>query len=329
MTIYDIAREAGVSIATVSRVLNGGTVSEATRQKVQAVLERCDYQPSQVAQGLATRQTKSVAIMTVDIRDVHHASIAYVVERTMASAGYSSILCNLGGEPSRAGEYLRTLSAQQIVGVFFIGSIFVTPVCQDYITRYISQIPAIFTNAILPLPNAYGILADERQGTYDAITRLYRAGRRRIGMVTDSETSSEHHKLEGYLQAARDCGLEPLCFHTERSMTGGQLITRRMMQDYPDLDAIQYTEDITAVGGVHMLQRLGISIPDQVALIGCNNSIYCTVCYPQLSSIDNGLYETGRQAANQMIRLLNHESGVEKTLRLPCGLVLRDTTPAL
>lgn len=99
MTIYDIAREAGVSIATVSRVMNGGKVGKATRIKVQAVLDSCDYQPSQVAKGLATRQSRCVAVMTVDIRDVHHAAIAYEIERTMATAGYSTILCNLGGTP--------------------------------------------------------------------------------------------------------------------------------------------------------------------------------------------------------------------------------------
>lgn len=86
MTIYDIAREAGVSIATVSRVMNGGKVGKATRIKVQAVLDSCDYQPSQVAKGLATRQSRCVAVMTVDIRDVHHAAIAYEIERTMATA---------------------------------------------------------------------------------------------------------------------------------------------------------------------------------------------------------------------------------------------------
>ena len=99
MTIYDIAREAGVSIATVSRVMNGGKVGKATRIKVQAVLDSCDYQPSQVAKGLATRQSRCVAVMTVDIRDVHHAAIAYEIERAMAAAGYSTILCNLGGTP--------------------------------------------------------------------------------------------------------------------------------------------------------------------------------------------------------------------------------------
>ena len=119
MTIYDIAQKAGVSIATVSRVMNGGKVGKATRIKVQAVLDSCDYQPSQVAKGLATRQSRCVAVMTVDIRDVHHAAIAYEIERTMATAGYSTILCNLGGTPARTGEYLRTLNAQQIIGVFF------------------------------------------------------------------------------------------------------------------------------------------------------------------------------------------------------------------
>lgn len=99
MTIYDIAREAGVSIATVSRVMNGGKVGEATRIKVQAVLDSCDYRPNQVAKGLATRQSRCVAVMTVDIRDVHHAAIAYEIERAMAAAGYSTILCNLGGTP--------------------------------------------------------------------------------------------------------------------------------------------------------------------------------------------------------------------------------------
>ena len=151
MTIYDIAQKAGVSIATVSRVMNGGKVGKATRIKVQAVLDSCDYRPSQVAKGLATRQSRCVAVMTVDIRDVHHAAIAYEIERTMATAGYSTILCNLGGTPARTGEYLRTLNAQQIIGVFFVGSIFVTPQCREYIgsiplprNRMRNQVPERF-----------------------------------------------------------------------------------------------------------------------------------------------------------------------------------------
>ena len=290
MTIYDIAREAGVSIATVSRVMNGGKVGKATRIKVQAVLDSCDYQPSQVAKGLATRQSRCVAVMTMDIRDVHHAAIAYEIERTMATAGYSTILCNLGGTPARAGEYLRTLNAQQIIGVFFVGSIFVTPQCREYIAKYVPNIPILFANAVLPLPNAYGVLSDEEDGTYHAVKRCYRA---------------------------------------ERSIEGGQFVTTHILQQDPNTDAIVFSEDTTAVGCLHALQVTGKRIPDEVAVIGCNNSVYCTICYPQLTSIDNSLHETGRMAAKQMIRLLNHESDVEKTICLPCRLVLRDTTPPM
>lgn len=329
MTIYDIAREAGVSIATVSRVMNGGKVGKATRIKVQAVLDRCDYQPSQVAKGLATRQSRCVAVMTVDIRDVHHAAIAYEIERTMATAGYSTILCNLGGTPARTGEYLRTLNAQQIIGVFFVGSIFVTPQCREYIAKYVPNIPILFANAVLPLPNAYGVLSDEEDGTYHAVKRLAQVGRRSIAFVNDDETESEEHKLNGYRRAIREYGLPERCYRAERSIEGGQFVTTHILQQDPNTDAIVFSEDTTAVGCLHALQATGKRIPDEVAVIGCNNSVYCTICYPQLTSIDNSLHETGRMAAKQMIRLLNHESDVEKTICLPCRLVLRDTTPPM
>ena len=329
MTIYDIAREAGVSIATVSRVMNGGKVGKATRIKVQAVLDSCDYQPSQVAKGLATRQSRCVAVMTMDIRDVHHAAIAYEIERTMATAGYSTILCNLGGTPARTGEYLRTLNAQQIIGVFFVGSIFVTPQCREYIAKYVPNIPILFANAVLPLPNAYGVLSDEEDGTYHAVKRLAQAGRCNIAFVNDDETESEEHKLNGYRRAIQECGLPERCYRAERSIEGGQFVTTRILQQDPNTDAIVFSEDTTAVGCLHALQATGKRIPDEVAVIGCNNSVYCTICYPQLTSIDNSLHETGRMAAKQMIRLLNHESDVEKTICLPCRLVLRDTTPPM
>ena len=329
MTIYDIAREAGVSIATVSRVMNGGKVGKATRIKVQAVLDSYDYQPSQVAKGLATRQSRCVAVMTVDIRDVHHAAIAYEIERAMATAGYSTILCNLGGNPARASEYLRTLNAQQIIGVFFVGSIFVTPQCREYIAKYAPDIPILFANAVLPLPNAYGVLSDEEDGTYHAVKRLAQAGRHNIAFVNDDETESEEHKLNGYRRAIQEYGLPERCYRAERSIEGGQFVTTRILQQDPNTDAIVFSEDTTAVGCLHALQATGKRIPDEVAVIGCNNSVYCTICYPQLTSIDNSLHETGRAVAKQMIRLLNHESDVEKTICLPCRLVLRDTTPPM
>ena len=206
MTIYDIARKAGVSIATVSRVLNGGNVKEETRNKVQQVLDTCDYHPSQVAQGLANRQTRRVAVMTLDIRDVHHAAIAYEIERAMADAGYSTVLCNLGSDTTCVENALRGLRGQQFDGVFFIGSVFAMPVYSRCITRYITDIPILLTNAVLPQSNVYGVLADEAGAFCKAAKKLYHAGRRDIAFVMDGETRSERSKLDGYARAMAQCG---------------------------------------------------------------------------------------------------------------------------
>ena len=329
MTIYDIARKAGVSIATVSCVLNGGNVKEETRNKVQQVLDTCDYHPSQVAQGLANRQTRRVAVMTLDIRDVHHAAIAYEIERAMADAGYSTVLCNLGSDTTCVENALRGLRGQQFDGVFFIGSVFAMPVYSRYITRYITDIPILLTNAVLPQSNVYGVLADEAGAFCKAAKKLYHAGRRDIAFVMDGETRSERSKLDGYARAMAQCDLQLSIFRAERSVEGGRLAMEHILLEAPDTDAVLFTEDTTAVGGLQALHSRGITVPDRMAVIGCNNSVYCSICSPQLSSIDNSLHATGRTAARQMIALLNHEPDVEKSIRLPCSLVLRDTTPPM
>ena len=108
MNIYDIAKEAGVSISTVSRVLNNkSNVKEDTRRKVEAVLEKHDYRPSAIARGLVSSSMRTVAVLTVDIRVPHYARTAYTIEREFSRRGYEVMLCNTGGELEEAAKYLR------------------------------------------------------------------------------------------------------------------------------------------------------------------------------------------------------------------------------
>ena len=136
-------------------------------------------------------------------------------------------------------------------------------------------------------------------------------------------------KTAGLLCAMAQCGLQLSIFRAERSVEGGRLAMEHILLEAPDTDAVLFTEDTTAVGGLQALHSRGITVPDRMAVIGCNNSVYCSICSPQLSSIDNSLHATGRTAARQMIALLNHEPDVEKSIRLPCSLVLRDTPPPM
>lgn len=327
LTIYDIAREAGVSITTVSRVINGkGKVSEGTRSRVQAILTASRYVPNQVAQGLASRATKTVGVLTVDIRDIHHASTAYTIEQEMSKAGYSTIMCNLGGSWERMEEYVSMLTSRQISGVFFIGSVFANAACEQVIRTALADVPVVIVNGILPVKNVYGVLVDERQGTADAVELLIRQGRRHIALMCSSNTLSDMNKYLGYAQTMAKHGLREIWIESERSIEGGACGTKQLLAEHPELDAIQYAEDLTAVGGVHALHELGIAVPQQVAVVGCNASMYCSLCYPTLTSINNKLCETGAMAAGMMVRLLAGDSDVPKTVSLDCGLMERDST---
>ena len=130
MNIYDIAREAGVSIATVSRVLNHkDTVRADTRAKVEKVLKRCSYAPSAIAQGMVSKSLHTVAVLTVDIRDSHYARTAYTIEREFGRRGYEVILCNTGGDRAETLRTLQAVAQKQVDGLILVGSIFNT-ICQ-------------------------------------------------------------------------------------------------------------------------------------------------------------------------------------------------------
>ena len=123
MNIYDIAREAGVSIATVSRVLNHkDTVRADTRAKVERVLKRCNYAPSAIAQGMVSKSLHTVAVLTVDIRDSHYARTAYTIEREFGRRGYEVILCNTGGDRAETLRTLQAVAQKQVDGLILLGA---------------------------------------------------------------------------------------------------------------------------------------------------------------------------------------------------------------
>ena len=158
MNIYDIAKEAGVSIATVSRVLNNkGTVSAATRARVEAILKQNNYTPSAIARGMVSKSMRTVAVLTVDIRVPHYARTAYTIEREFSRRGYEVILCNTGGDRAETLRYLQAVNQKQVDGIVLVGSVFDT-ICQGAeMEKLLSGVPVVLANGKLDLPNAYSV----------------------------------------------------------------------------------------------------------------------------------------------------------------------------
>lgn len=310
VNIYDIAREAGVSIATVSRVLNNkGTVSEATRQKVERVLNQNSYTPSAIAQGLVSKSMRTVAVLTVDIRVPHYARTAYTIEREFSRRGYEVILCNTGGDKAATLKYLRAVTKKQVDGVVLVGSVF-NRIGQDpEVSALLRGAPVVLANGKLELPNSYSVLVDDEHGVSLAVGHLYEGNRRELFYLKDMDTASADAKLRGFQKGMRRCGLDPeghvLC--TQDSIDGGMRAVEELLKQGRHFDGIVCGEDITAVGAVKGLLRAGLSVPQDVAVTGYNNSIYAHLCEPELTGIDN----KPEQVALMCVQLL--ESLIDKT----------------
>ena len=164
MNIYDVSKKAGVSIATVSRVINGNNnVSEKTKQKVLTVMKEIGYTPNVFARGLGLNTMKTIGIMCTDSSDVYLANAVYYLERELRSNGYDAILCCTGNELSTKKDYLELLLSKRVDAVILVGSKFLETRAADnkYIIEAAEKLPIMLVNGYLDAPNIYGTLCDD------------------------------------------------------------------------------------------------------------------------------------------------------------------------
>lgn len=319
MNIYDIAKQAGVSIATVSRVLNNkGTVSPATRERVEAVLREHHYTPSAIARGMVSKSMRTVAVLTVDIRVPHYARTAYTMEQEFSRLGYEVILCNTGGRREAALKYLRAVTEKQVDGMVLVGSVFNEIGRDPEVEALLRQQPVVLANGQLELPNAYSVLVDDGTGIGLAVRHLLERGREKLVYFKDMDTASARQKREGFVAAAGDCGK---VLEVESGMEG----VRTLLESGTNFDAIVCGEDLTAAQAVKMLTTAGIRVPQDVAVTGYNGSEYARICCPELTTVDN----RPEEVAASCVRLLEARMAgqeLEKQLVIQPGLQIGQST---
>ncbi|MCB7319251.1 LacI family DNA-binding transcriptional regulator [Lacrimispora sp. 210928-DFI.3.58] len=291
MNIYDIAKEAGVSISTVSRVMNNkGNVNPATREKVEEILARNSYVPSAIARGMMSKSLNKVAVLTVDIRVPHYARTAYTIEREFSRRGYEVSLCNTGGELQETVKYLRAALEKQVDGIVLVGSVFNT-ICRDpEIEGLLRTTPTVLANGKLELPNSYSVLVDDKYGIGLAVDHLVRKGHREIYYLKDMDTVSARLKCEGFLNSLGRYGIKDAkkrVVNTAMSIEGGMKAVEQLLRKGNTFTAVVCGEDVTAAGAVKALLHAGLRVPEDVAVTGYNNSEYARICEPRLTTIDN------------------------------------------
>ena len=326
MTIYDIAKEAGVSASTVSRVVNGKPgVKDATREKVKHLLAQYKYSPNETARGLVNQASRMIGILISDIRTIHHTDGAYIIEQELVKLGYCCIIFNTGADEASKAGYIQILSQRKVEGAVMIGSAFQTAAVADAIEAYLPDVPVVIANGYLDLPNVYGVLADEKYGVSACVDMLVKKGHTKLAFIIDVHTVSNDLKLEGYKFGVERNGGEIVVRECEPSLHGAYDATSKLMAERPDIDGIIYAVDLLAAGGARALTDLNIPVPERVAIMGIDNSIYAEICNPRLSTLDNKLLELSTASVRNLIDALQGKP-VTKKMMIFSDIVERETT---
>lgn len=328
MNIYDIARESGVSISTVSRVMNGHTnVSDEKRNKVLSVLAKHNYVSSGIAKSLVTRSTNTVGILTVDIRHLHYANIAYRIEQEMSLRGYNVILCNTGEHEEEKAKYIKVLAEKQVDGMILVGSIMSTPPIHDAIKRYFPKKPVVMFNSNFKLPNVYDICSNESTGIKLGIDHLVERGYSKIVLVIDYRTWVAEEKIERYKRSLAEHGLSwsaDTIIRVSSGFENGQNAAQVLLQRNIEFDSIIGCDDVTAIGMVKEFKAHGLSIPGDVGIIGFNNSVFSKLSEPPLTVIDNKSSTIGTGLSRILIDILQGRDVAHSTSILP-ELIIRES----
>ncbi len=329
MTIYDIAKIAGVSASSVSRVINSKPgVNPETRQRVLKTIEKYNYAPNAVARGLVCQTTKTIGILVEDIRNVHHTDGAYHIEQELMASGYCCIILNTGAEEQDKIDAIQVLSRRRVDGVVMMGSTFQSEAVHQAVVLYLPERPVVLVNGWLDCPDTYGILTDDLGGIMSCIQYLAGRGRKKIAFIQDDgKTSSNQKKNEGYRLGAAQLGLnaDQWIYIAENSLEGGRQATLKLLQDHPDVDGIVYSVDLLAAGGLSALRHQQIDVPSQVAVIGVDDSVYARICTPTLTSLDAKNSDIGIMAARIIVDHLNGKQNTRRVMVLP-DLVEREST---
>lgn len=310
MTIYDISKKAGVSIATVSRVLNGSTnVKPRTKKKVMDIIEQYGYKPNAFARGLGLNSMKTIGLLCADASDLYLAKAIYYIERNLRENGYNSVLCCTGYDIEARKESLNLLLSQHVDSVVMIGSNFIMNNDEDnqYVKDAASSVPIMLLNADFDYPNVYCTLCDDYKATQDATEKLIESGVKDVLYLYNSNSYSGLKKLAGFQNALITHNI-PLkkemqqCFKgSHEDIDGVKDFLESIAKKGITFDGIVTSDDFLAIGAMNYARANKIKVPKELQIIGYNNSILALCSEPNISSVDNRLNDMCDQLVKTLI----------------------------
>ena len=327
VTIYDVAREANVSMATVSRVVNGNqNVKPATRKKVLEVIERLEYRPNAVARGLASKKTTTVGVIIPDISNNLYAELARGIEDIATMYRYNIILANSDQNEGKELTLLDTMLSKQVDGIVMMSDK-VTEKIQDSMDH--SPVPIVLAGSVDELKEVPSVNINYFEAAYEAVKVLIDNGHKRIAFISGPMSYTiTKYKLEAYKKALEDAGLvvdESIIVSEEGTYDSGIGAYEEISQIENAPTAYFAGSDELAIGIIHGVQDAGKQVPDDIEVISFENSKLARMVRPQLSSVVLPLYDIGAVAMRLLTKLMNKEEVEQQTVILPHRIEMRES----
>lgn len=330
VTINEVAKEAGVSITTVSRVLNNNyPVKKETRERIEEAIKKLNYKPNIMARGLITKKTSVVGVVVPGITNLFFSTIVESIENQLKKFGYNIFLSNTGASINEL-DVIADVMARQVDGIIIIDP----PIDEEkekYYEKISTEIPMIVVNGDTAPKSYNSVSYDEERGTLDAFEYLTQLGHSKILFIRGNQSLSYDIKEKVYNQVVEDNNFR---YRKVLNVGDGNSIEvvektetefEKFINNNEKPTAVFACNDLMALGVLNICSKCGIRVPDDMSIIGFDNTLISNITRPRITSVDQNMIEVAQRAACSLIKLIDDNNKSHVKINLKTRLIYKES----
>lgn len=330
-TIYDIAKAANVSIATVSKVINNsGRISDKTRKRIMKIMDEMDYRPSVVASALTKKRTFTIGLLIPDLANPFFAEIARSVEDRAQELGFNVIICNTDNKAEKEEKYIELLKQKGADGIIMATAAHNHAIVKKLIEQ--NETVAVIARD-MPSLAVDAVLVDDFLGGYMAANHLMECGHQHMAVIAENlQVASSRQRVRGFRQAMEDAGLtleERWIRESAYHVADGKQTAAALLAEPDAPTAVFACNDLLAIGVIQAARERGMAIPRDLSVVGFDNTILATIIDPPLTTIAQPIQEMGKQVVDLVARNIDGQSASKQRFVLLPELIVRGSTAQL
>lgn len=320
-TIKDVAKHAGVSVATVSRYLNKkGYISEEAKNKIEATIKQLNYRPNDIARSLSTKRMQTIGLIVPDITNPFFPEIARAIEDRALLEGYTVVLCNSDEQEHKERHYIETLKQKYVAG-FIIAT---NQLEREYYAGL--DVPLVLLDRITD-DTVPSISSHNKNGAALGTEYLLSCGVTEIACISGPQhVGPAYERTQGFLEAVAGLDIKTHLIESPFHFKEAEKAAFELLTAHPEIDGIFAGSDVIAIGVQRAVHRLGLSVPDDIQLVGYDGISLGEMVTPSLTTVDQNIYQLGETAVKMLMAIIEGENVDNEHVMIEPSLIVRDST---